>query len=168
MDEKHEPVAQPVIDGKRFWRTLGERAIGVTVVTAADKNGPAGFLALSAAHVSADPPTMLVSIDRRTTALAAVIESRHFAVNILGREHEALSESFGGRSADKHGERFIASEWTTLRTGAPILRAALGAFDCELEQVIERPGVIVALGRVVDCFAKGDGNPLIYFRGKYS
>ena len=54
MDEKQDPSAPPVIDGKRFWRTLGERAIGVTVVTAADNNGPSGFLALSAAHVAAD------------------------------------------------------------------------------------------------------------------
>lgn len=167
MDEKQEPAAPPVIDGKRFWRTLGERAIGVTVVTAADKNGPAGFLALSAAHVAADPPTMLCSIDRKTTAIAAVLESKHFAINILGREHESLSDAFGSRDAAKHAARFVESEWTTLRTGAPILRAALGAFDCELEQVIERPGVIIAIGRVVDCFAKGDGDPLLFFRGKY-
>lgn len=167
MTAKNGTGAPPLIDAKRFWRTLGERAIGVTVVTATGSSGPAGFLALSAAHVSADPPTMLVSIDRRTSAIAAVLEGRHFAVNILAREHEALSESFGGKSADKHAQRFVPEDWTTLRTGAPILRAALGAFDCELEQIIERQGFVVALGRVVDAFAKGDGSPLIYFRGKY-
>jgi flavin reductase (DIM6/NTAB) family NADH-FMN oxidoreductase RutF len=167
MTDKTDTGAPPLIDAKRFWRTLGERAIGVTVVTATGKDGPAGFLALSAAHVSADPPTMLVSIDRRTSAIEAVLESRRFAVNILAREHEALSESFGGKSAEQHARRFVPEEWTTLRTGAPILRAALGVFDCELEQIIERPGVIVALGRVVDAIARGEGSPLIYFRGKY-
>jgi len=167
MDEKQDPGAPPIIDGKRFWRTLGERAIGVTVVTAADKNGPAGFLALSAAHVAADPPTMLCSIDRKTTAINAVLESKHFAVNILAREHEALSDAFGSRDPAKHATRFVAGDWTTLRTGAPILKAALGAFDCELDQVVDRGGVIVAIGRVVDCLAKGDGDPLIFFRGKY-
>ncbi len=167
MTEKPDATAPPLIDAKRFWRTLGERAIGVTVVTATGSAGPAGFLALSAAHVSAEPPTMLVSIDRRTSALAAVLESCHFAVNILGREHETLSESFGGKGEEKHAQRFAAGEWTILRTGAPILRAALGAFDCELEQIVERQGVIIALGRVVDCLATGEGSPLIYFRGKY-
>ncbi len=167
MSDQPETQAPAPIDAKRFWRSLGERAMGVTIVTASGQAGPAGFLALSAAHVAADPPTMLVSIDRKTSAIAAVLESRHFAVNILGREHEALSDSFGGKSADKHADRFAPGEWTSLRTGAPILRAALGAFDCELDQVIERGGVIIAVGRVVDCFAKGDGSPLIYFRGKY-
>ena len=168
MTDKTDTGAPPLFDAKRFWRTLGERAIGVTVVTATGKDGPAGFLALSAAHVSADPPTMLVSIDRRTSAISAVLESRHFAVNILAREHEALSESFGGKSPEKHAQRFVPEEWTTLRTGAPILRAALGAFDCELEQVVERQGVIIALGRVVDGFASGEGKPLVYFRGQYT
>jgi flavin reductase (DIM6/NTAB) family NADH-FMN oxidoreductase RutF len=167
MTEQPDASTPPLIDAKRFWRTLGERAIGVTIVTATGSAGPAGFLALSAAHVSADPPTMLVSIDRRTSALAAVLESRHFAVNILGREHEKLSESFGGKGQDKHAARFAPGEWTMLRTGAPIFRAALGAFDCELEQIIERDGVVIALGRVVDCLATGEGNPLIYFRGTY-
>ncbi len=168
MTDKTGTDTAPPFDAKRFWRTLGERAIGVTVVTAAGKDGPAGFLALSAAHVSADPPTMLVSIDRRTSAIAAVLESRHFAVNILAREHEALSESFGGKGPEKHAQRFAPEEWTILRTGAPILRAALGAFDCALEQVIERQGVVIALGLVVDGFAKGEGGPLIYFRGRYA
>lgn len=167
MSENNGTGAASPVDAKRFWGTLGERAIGVTVVTASGRDGPGGFLALSAAHVSADPPIMLVSIDRRTSALAAVLESRHFAVNILGAEHGALADSFGGKSAEKHAARFASGEWTTLRTGAPVLRTGLGAFDCELEQIVERPGVVVALGRVVDCFAAGEKNPLISFRGKY-
>ena len=62
-----------VIDAKTFWRTLGERAIGATIVTAQGADGPAGFLGLSATHVCADPPSMLVSIDRKTSALVRPI-----------------------------------------------------------------------------------------------
>jgi flavin reductase (DIM6/NTAB) family NADH-FMN oxidoreductase RutF len=63
--------------------TLGERAIGATIVTAQGADGPAGFLGLSATHVCADPPSMLVSIDRKTSALAAVLHGHHFAINYL-------------------------------------------------------------------------------------
>ena len=75
-----------IIDPKTFWRTLGQRAIGSTIVTARSSEGPAGFLGLSATHITADPPLMLVSIDKRTAALAAVLASRHFAVNFLPRD----------------------------------------------------------------------------------
>ena len=166
MNETKDLFSSPV-DAKSFWRTLGERAIGVTVVTAAGKDGPAGFLALSAAHVSADPPIMLTSIARRTSALAAILDSRHFAINILGQAQEELAAHFGGKSAGDHAARFVPGEWTTLKTGAPILRAAIGAFDCVLEQIVDRPDVVIALGRVAAVTAKGEGEPLIYFRGKY-
>jgi len=68
---------QKLIDAKLFWRALGQRAIGSTIVTARSEEGPAGFLGLSASHVSADPPVMLVSVDRRTSALATVLAARH-------------------------------------------------------------------------------------------
>jgi flavin reductase (DIM6/NTAB) family NADH-FMN oxidoreductase RutF len=47
-----------------------------------------------------------------------------------------------------------------------VLQDAAGAIDCALEETIERFGVVIALGRVVD-FAAGTREPLIFFRGKY-
>jgi flavin reductase (DIM6/NTAB) family NADH-FMN oxidoreductase RutF len=85
------------IDARTFWRMLGMRAVGVTVITAQGEDGPAGFLALSATHVTADPPSMLVSIDDRTAALKAVQHSGHFAINYLSAADQALADSFGGR-----------------------------------------------------------------------
>jgi hypothetical protein len=43
---KTERPSPNVIDAKTFWRTLGERAIGATIVTAQGADGPAGFLGL--------------------------------------------------------------------------------------------------------------------------
>jgi flavin reductase (DIM6/NTAB) family NADH-FMN oxidoreductase RutF len=89
------------IDAKLFWRTLGQRAIGSTIVTAQSGEGPAGFLGLSASHVSADPPLMLASIDRRTSALATVLTAGHFAVNFLPRNASAIADLFGGKGTLK-------------------------------------------------------------------
>jgi flavin reductase (DIM6/NTAB) family NADH-FMN oxidoreductase RutF len=153
------------IDAKSFWRTLGERAVGATVVTVDGADGPAGFLGLSATHVTADPPTMLVSIDKRTSALAQVLARKHFAVNFLPREAEALVETFGGRSGVGGAARFEPGRWSTLTTGAPVYADALGVFDCELEDSMDRGSVVLVVGRVVDALAKGEGQPLILFRG---
>jgi flavin reductase (DIM6/NTAB) family NADH-FMN oxidoreductase RutF len=155
------------IDAKLFWTALGARAIGVAIVTAAHHDEPAGFLALSATHVTADPPLTLVSIDKRTSALANVLGSRHFAINYVSAADAELANLFGGGSAPKGAERFNAERWTTLATGAPILRNCVGAIDCRLEDTIERYGVVIAIGRVVDFVANADVAPLIHFRGKY-
>ncbi|MFT5180492.1 MAG: flavin reductase (DIM6/NTAB) family NADH-FMN oxidoreductase RutF, partial [Alphaproteobacteria bacterium] len=48
---------EKLIDPGSFWRAIGQRATGMTIVTAHGSDGPAGLLALSATHVAADPPT---------------------------------------------------------------------------------------------------------------
>ena len=154
------------IDAKTFWRALGARATGVVVATARGPEGPAGFLALSATHVTADPPTMLVSIDKRTAALEAVRHGKHFALNFLPRGDQALAEMFGGRGETRGAARFAPERWGTLATGAPVLNDAVGAIDCTLDDTIERFGVIIAIGRVVDVIVR-NGEPLLFFRGAY-
>jgi flavin reductase (DIM6/NTAB) family NADH-FMN oxidoreductase RutF len=156
-----------IIDAKTFWRALGQRPIGSTIVTARSSAGPAGFLGLSATHVTADPPLMLVSIDKRTSALGAVLGSRHFAVNFLPKEARAIADSFGGKGELKGAARFAADAWTELTTGAPVLKSALGAMDCALEETIERHGICLCMGRVVDVMIADGGAPLIHFRGGY-
>jgi len=154
------------IDAKTFWRALASRATGVVVATAQGADGPAGFLALSATHVTADPPTMLVSIDKRTAALAAVLHGKHFALNFLPRGDQALADMFGGRGDARGADRFAPARWGVLTSGAPVLNDAVGAIDCVLEETIERHGVVIAIGRVVDVVAR-DGEPLLFFRGAY-
>ena len=156
-----------VIDAKAFWRALGQRAIGSTIVTARSADGPAGFLGLSASHISADPPLMLASIDKRTSALQTVLAARHFAVNFLPSDASEIADLFGGKGTLKGADRFNVGRWQTLTTGAPVLANALGAMDCTLEDTIERGGICIVIGRVVDVLVGNGGNPLIHFRGGY-
>jgi flavin reductase (DIM6/NTAB) family NADH-FMN oxidoreductase RutF len=137
------------------------------VVTAASDGVPAGFLGLSATHLCADPPLVLVTIDRRTSALTTVLAARHFALNFLPRGASALADMFGGKGEQKGAARFEPEKWRTLATGAPILRDAIGAIDCKLEEAIERHGVVIAIGRVVAVLEGADHDPLVHFRGGY-
>jgi flavin reductase (DIM6/NTAB) family NADH-FMN oxidoreductase RutF len=110
---------------------------------------------------------MLVSIDRRTSALETVLAARHFALNFLPRGASALADMFSGKGGQKGGARFEPGKWTTLATGAPILRDAVGAIECTLEEAIERHGVVIAIGRVVDVMEGAGHDPLVHLRGGY-
>lgn len=166
-DEPKSAASPKVIDGRTFWRALGVRASAVAVVTARGAEGPSGFLALSATHLCADPPTLMVSIDKRTASLAAVTQAKHFAINYLPRGDEALADMFGGKTDKRGADRFAAGHWTTLTTGAPILNDAIGALDCVLDETIERHNTVIAIGRLVDYVGRTDGDPLLFFRGGY-
>lgn len=162
----HQPPTSSPIDIKTFWATLGQRATGMTVVTADSDEGPTGFLGLSASHVTADPATMLVSVDRKTSALAGIASRRHFAVNFLPAEATKVADAFGGKAGLTGAARFAEGAWTTLATGAPVYKQALGVFDCAVADIIERGNISIIIGTVVGAAASGDGDPLIYFRGK--
>lgn len=155
------------VDAKTFWQAIGQRAIGSTIVTAKSANGPAGLLGLSATHVCADPPTMLVTVDKRTSALQNILDAKHFAINYLPQGTSELADIFGGKGGLKGAERFGTATWGSLRTGAPVLDGAVGAIDCELAEAIERHGVVLLLGTVVATSANPERMPLIHFRGGY-
>jgi len=158
-------TAGTALDAKAFWMTLGQRATGMTVVTADSDDGPVGFLGLSAAHVTADPPTMLVSVDHKTSALAGILSRRHFAVNFLPANASGIADAFAGRAGLSGASRFAAGEWRVLSTGAPVFCDALGAFDCVVDEVVDRGGVSIVIGKVVAVASRPDGDPLIFFRG---
>jgi flavin reductase (DIM6/NTAB) family NADH-FMN oxidoreductase RutF len=154
------------IDARAFWTALGQRATGMTVVTADSDDGPTGFLGLSAAHVTASPPTMLVSVDRKTSALAGIMSRRHFAVNFLPATAAVVADAFGGKTDLSGAARFTAGEWRVLSTGAPVFCDALGVFDCTVDEILQRGEVSIIIGTVVAVAARADGDPLILFRGK--
>ncbi|MGD9920997.1 MAG: flavin reductase family protein [Pseudorhodoplanes sp.] len=155
------------IDARTFWHALGMRMVGVSVVTAQGEDGPAGFLALSATHVTADPPSMLVSIDDRTQALKAILHGRHFAINYLSASDQELADSFGGRGSLKGADRFESGRWRTLATGAPVLNDAIGAIDCSLAETFRFHSTTIAVGRVVAFDLSERSNALVFFGGRY-
>lgn len=162
-----EPSTSGTIDIGTFWRAMGARAIGAAVVAARDESGPAGFLALSATHLSASPPVLMISIGLKTSALSTIRNSGHFSINYLAESDAELADSFGGKGPLKGADRFDPGRWGTLSTGAPILHGAVGALDCELEETIERHATVIALGRLVAYSIAGiNSAPLISFAGQ--
>jgi flavin reductase (DIM6/NTAB) family NADH-FMN oxidoreductase RutF len=158
-------MATEDIDPRTFWRAIGLRAVGTAVVTAQGADGPRGFLALSATHLSASPPLLMVSVDQKTSALATILAARHLAINYLNSTQVDLATSFGGKGDLKGAERFTIGKWTTLRTGAPILVGAAGALDCLLEDSIDRGSATIVIGRLVDFVGDNDAVPLISYKG---
>jgi flavin reductase (DIM6/NTAB) family NADH-FMN oxidoreductase RutF len=155
------------IDATTFWHAVGQRAIGSTIVTARSTEGPAGFLGLSATHVCADPPLMLVAVDKRTSALSTILAAGHFAINYLPSNATATVDMFSGKTSQKGGERFRQGEWQSGATGAPVFISAIGTIDCTLEETLHRHGVCLVIGRVVDVCQGRAADPLIHFRGGY-
>lgn len=153
------------IDARKFWSLVGSRATGAVVVTVDGRAGPAGFLGLSATHICAEPPTMMVSVDRRTAALADILDRRRFAISVLPAGSESMVDDFGGRTALKGTDRFEPGRWTTGEGGCPVLVGAVATIECEVSGTIDHHGSVLVFGTVVAGEIGGD-RPLVLFRGK--
>ncbi|MET3899781.1 flavin reductase (DIM6/NTAB) family NADH-FMN oxidoreductase RutF [Devosia sp. UYZn731] len=155
-----------IIDIRTFWQAVGLRAVGTAIVTAEAGDGPRGFLALSATHLCAEPPMMMISVDKKTSALATILEAGHFAINYLSTEQAELAGPFGGKGDLKGAERFQLGSWTKLATGAPILVGASGVIDCQVEETIERFGTLIVIGRLMDFSVTEGAAPMVSYKGK--
>ena len=77
---------------------MGRFATGVTVVTTRYKNGDiTGMTANAIMSLSLDPPLVVVSVDKSATMHSALSDGQCYAINILTREQEHLSNRFAMR-----------------------------------------------------------------------
>jgi flavin reductase (DIM6/NTAB) family NADH-FMN oxidoreductase RutF len=140
---------------------------GVSVITVGQGEWRTGFTATSVSSLSIDPPTMLVSLNRSSSSFPALLVSRSFGVNVLSTSHRNVAERFAGRDGAKGAERYRDANWVSLATGATLLADALVAFDCELEELIERHSHAIVIGRVRGIRLHGGSSSLVYWRGSY-
>ncbi|WP_051357106.1 flavin reductase family protein [Azorhizobium doebereinerae] len=139
----------------------------VSILTLGEGEARTGLTATSVTSLSVDPPTLIICVNRNASARALLLEERRFAINVLRPHHEALADQFAGRNGEKGPERYKGADWTRLETGAPVLADALAAFDCHLEETIERHSHIIVLGRVAAARITEDAEPLLYWAGGY-
>lgn len=137
----------------------------VSIVTTDGSGGRAGFTASAICSVTDDPPTLLVCINRASSAYPSMKRNEVVCVNVLSARHEQLSRLFGGKvPAEK---RFAAALWSTLEAGAPVLADCSAAFDCRITDVVNVGTHDVLLCRVVALQRSGCTENLIYFDRAY-
>jgi len=151
------------IDPTSFRRALGQFATGVTVVTTRDASGhPLGLTVSAFCSVSLHPPLVLVCVDHRSEANAAMRESGLFAVNVLGEEQEDVSRRFAAPGRAK----LEAFPFVDGRHGLPLVPGALAHVECRVRSFHDEGDHAVWVGEVRSLSAH-PGRPLLYHSGSY-
>jgi flavin reductase len=154
----------------RSWTT------GVTVVTSRHENTQLGMTVNSFTSVSLAPPVVTVSLANVARTHALVRRSGVFAVTILERSLESISDRFAGKVVGapageiQHLEsidRFAGVETFILKTGAPMILGGLAHLDCRVIQEVAIGTTTVFFGEVVDVRLGGKGEPLVYLNRIY-
>jgi len=142
-----------------FHEAMASLASGVCVVTARRADGhPCGLAATAVASYSANPPSLLVSIDHGSRCHGALTECARFGVHILGADEEPLARVFAGKGDDK----FAGVPWRW-DGDVPELDGALAYLRCVRADNFQRYDHTILIGDV-DGGRLAPGEPLLYAR----
>ena len=146
-----------------FRRAMRRYPTGVTVVTTVLDGKLKGFTANAFSSVSAEPPTILICVNRAARSHPLISQAGRFCVNVLRVDQRTIAERFATKS---DADPFATLPYTFATTGAPVLDGVLGYFDCELAEEHSAGTHTIFIGNVVGCGAS-DGAPLGYFDAGY-
>lgn len=140
---------------------------GVTVVTSGDDDGKwYGVTTTSVCALSADPPTLIVCVPRRSRVGEHVGRTGRFCVNLLSSEQRAVAEAFADRRTLGE-DRFRHGQWVAGATGSPVLRDSLASFECGVDLMYGYPTHIVIIGTVKQVrHAATPASPLVCVAGQ--
>jgi flavin reductase (DIM6/NTAB) family NADH-FMN oxidoreductase RutF len=159
-------VVSVALDSTAFFEVMSAFPSGVGIVTTLDAEGqPKGLTTTAITSVSAEPPMLLVCVDRGSRTLPALRHHGSYVVNFVRVGREELAMKFASRADDK----FAGLEWAPSTRGIPILSDhAVGWVECETERVIEAGDHVLFLGRALDGHPPHpDHPPAIYFRRRF-
>jgi flavin reductase (DIM6/NTAB) family NADH-FMN oxidoreductase RutF len=154
------------LDKGSFRHAMSHFASGVTIMTTTAAGRMHGMTVSAFASQSLDPLLILVSVERSTTMHKLVMESRAFAINILGERAEATARFFAD-NARLDGPEFNEGAYHLGATGAPILEEATAYLEATLERTLEAGDHTIMVGRVVGLRVVRDAAPLLYYRSGY-
>ncbi|MDE4132744.1 flavin reductase family protein [Phaeobacter sp. QD34_3] len=158
------------VDQASFRSAMARFPGAVTVITAL--SGPEagaerrGITATAVCSVSADPPSLLVCVNRATGTRAAIHETGRFNVNLLAKPDDLLAMQFAGQGGVTGEEKFAWGDWNADSRGLPRLASALLCFSCDVSEATEAGSHTVFIGRITD-IAQGEGEPLLYERSGF-
>lgn len=132
---------------------------GVTVATSLKDDELRGITLNAFSSVSADPPMILICVNRDARTYLYIATSRIFCVNVLAADQRELAERFSGKMRER---QFDDIAYISGETGAPILPGAIAHFDCEVFEEHQVASHSIFIGRVVSASSR-EGSPLGYF-----
>jgi flavin reductase (DIM6/NTAB) family NADH-FMN oxidoreductase RutF len=157
--------AKPV-DGQQFRLGMRTLAGAVNIITSMHAGHRYGMTATAVCSATAEPPTVLVCINRLAVTHDAVAKAKAFCVNVLRAEDWELSTTFSGGQTGEG--RFRHGNWTRLSTGSPALVDALVCFDCRVVKKLAHGTHTIFLGEVDQILVGNKGKPLLYSEGQYA
>ena len=150
------------ISATQFKSVMKRFASTVNVITSVDSGKMNGMTATAVCSVSADPPSVLIIVNRSNRSHPTIRSSQAFAINILSIDQEHLATHFASKVEDPFGtvdHRFG-------ETGCPLLQEADAHLECRVVTEVDSGSHTIFVGEVI-ASEVSNREPLLYHGGRF-
>jgi len=137
----------------------------VSIITTQNDGAPAGMTATAVCSLTADPPMLLICINKDATSHQPIRTTRRFAVNVLSSDDVGTARRF---CVGDMRSRFQVGCWNRLPSGNLALESSLVTFDCSLCEDIQVETHSIFIGCVEEVIVRAKSTPLVYINGQYA
>jgi len=148
-----------------FRAAMRRLAASVSIVVARGDDGPVGMAATSITSLTADPPAVLVCVNRATSLHALLTPTAPLSVNLLSRHQHDVAAAFGG--AVPREQRFGVGRWSDGANGLAALEEAQANLCCVIDAMLAYGTHSIVIARVLEARISDAIAPLIYQDGAY-
>jgi flavin reductase len=161
-----------------FRKAMGCFATGVTIITIdldAEAHGAVhgelhsgvhGMTANAFSSVSLDPPLVLVCVDKRAITHTHLHAKKRFGINVLCENQRAISEYYARPERTHERAEEAGARFDRTSHGTPVLNGSLAYLECRLHSAEVAGDHTIFIAEVEDVVVR-EGDPLLFFRGKY-
>jgi flavin reductase (DIM6/NTAB) family NADH-FMN oxidoreductase RutF len=140
----------------------------VSVVTFQRNAEWLGVTAISLSSLSVEPPTILLSFDCAASLSPAPAAKARFGVSVLAAGHAEIADRFRRGALVEASPDDFEGSWVPGASGVLLRSDAVAALECESEEIIDRHGRAIVIGRIRNVFKIGGPGALVYWRGAYN
>ncbi|PYG89874.1 flavin reductase (DIM6/NTAB) family NADH-FMN oxidoreductase RutF [Ruminiclostridium sufflavum DSM 19573] len=145
------------MNNNAFWNL----SYGVYIISVWDGERPTGCTANCAMQITAEPPTIAISINHDNYTNQCIEKTGKFAISILGYNSDPSIIGTFGFKTGKEIDKFASVSFEKL-AGMPVVKDACAYIACEVINKMETDTHTVFLGRVFDADILSDKEPITY------
>jgi flavin reductase (DIM6/NTAB) family NADH-FMN oxidoreductase RutF len=132
---------------------------GLFVVGTKDGSTVNAFAANWLTQASFKPPLVVVAAKADAPSTAQIENGKVFCVNVIEAGGTALASKFFGH-VEAEGNKFGDVAFSLSPNGCPVLKDALGYFECTLVDRVAIGDHTILIGEVVEAGLQKEGQPL--------
>ena len=129
MAERSATTNDPAAHRAEFLTQMRRVPGAVAIIATSDGGERRGMAATAWTSVCADPPTMLVCVNRQASVHQPISKTGRFAINLLAATEAETVSVFSAQRGLDGDARFTVDQWLSGPLGQPLLRQAVAAFE---------------------------------------